>query len=64
VLAVLDAEVREHLEAMASVTLTKLTLNRAKADHNCQLSDEFVCTPDTCPMKREAVPKSATHGER
>lgn len=58
-LAAVDAKDRRHFDTVVSALLTRVTSSRAKADHICRLCDEFVCTPDTCPVEKEAVTRSS-----
>ena len=60
--ASLDPRQVAELEAIVEAMLTSLTEGRESADHICRLCDENVCTPDTCPVEREAVRKEVRHG--
>lgn len=51
----LPLDEQRRFDAALSSMLTQLTTSRAAADHLCRLCDEFVCTPERCPVECEAV---------
>lgn len=54
-LATLDSNSKQVLGEVLAAMLTRLTRDRARADHMCRLCDEDTCTPDLCPVEQEAV---------
>ncbi|TKV70453.1 MarR family winged helix-turn-helix transcriptional regulator [Rhizobium sp. AU243] len=54
-LGALDAPSKQGLGDALAAMLTRLTRDRARADHMCRLCDENTCVPDFCPVEREAV---------